>query len=83
MEDHTDHAPYADDVAKMIADCRPPCVLGIHGDRGAGKTGFLRKLHLFMSCKDGAYEDAENTCTALWGTGLHSTTKSPRPVCIP
>ena len=67
LEDLISHAPHVRNVAHIITSCQPPYVIGIHGDWGSGKTSFLRKLHLYLSCDKNTYDDAENTCTSLWG----------------
>ncbi|MEA1901289.1 MAG: P-loop NTPase fold protein [Thermodesulfobacteriota bacterium] len=53
-------------VGDMVCDCRPPYVIGIHGNWGAGKTSFLRKIHLYLSGDRNEHEDAEGLCKELW-----------------
>lgn len=36
-------------VATDVATCCPPCVFGIHGEWGSGKTSFLHQLHLSLT----------------------------------
>lgn len=43
-EDRLGRGALADELADLIATCKPPYVLGIDGDWGAGKTSFLKLL---------------------------------------
>ena len=52
-------------VGNAIIGCRPPVVLGIHGDWGAGKTSFLHQLHFYLKgeCPQRSAEEIdEATC---------------------
>ena len=69
LEDHIGHAEQVKAVAEVISNCKPPFVIGIHGDWGSGKTSFLRKLHLCLSGKNCGYDNAEKACKDLWGDG--------------
>ncbi len=67
LDDFIDHAEQVKAVAEVISNCKPPYTIGIHGDWGAGKTSFLRKLHLCLTGKECGYDNAETTCKKLWG----------------
>jgi len=66
LYDKIEHAPHVKNVGDMVCDCRPPYVIGIHGNWGAGKTSFLRKIHLYLSGDRNEHEDAEGLCKELW-----------------
>ena len=36
-------------VGDEVATCSPPCVFGIHGEWGSGKTSFLHQLHWYLT----------------------------------
>ena len=36
-------------VGDEVAQCSPPCVFGIHGEWGSGKTSFLHQLHWYLT----------------------------------
>ncbi len=44
LVDALDRTPLVEQVCDMVARGRPPQVLGVHGDWGAGKTSFLHQL---------------------------------------
>lgn len=67
LDDQIGQAPHVADVGKIITSCTPPYVLGIHGDWGAGKTSFLRKLHLYLSGNSSGYDGAKAWCETHWG----------------
>lgn len=67
LEDQIDHCGHVESMAKVLLSCDPPYVLGIHGDWGAGKTSFLRKLHLYLSGEGCGYHKAKEFCEAHWG----------------
>ena len=50
-------------VGYAIIDCKPPVVLGIHGDWGAGKTSFLHQLHFYLKgeCPQRSAEEIDDT----------------------
>ncbi len=59
LEDQLDHYSHVESIKELLLSCKPPYVLGIHGDWGVGKTSFLRKLHLFLSGTGCGYENAK------------------------
>jgi len=67
FEDEIGHAPHVKDVGKKILSCKPPYVLRIHGDWGAGKTSFLKKLCLLLSGDKSGCEHAKGLGRKLWG----------------
>ncbi|MBN2562173.1 MAG: hypothetical protein JXQ75_14715 [Phycisphaerae bacterium] len=48
-------------VSDEVAKCSPPCVFGIHGEWGSGKTSFLHQLHwdLIGDCPQQTKEESE------------------------
>ena len=46
LEDKLGRIGIIDQIARDIADGRPPFVFAVHGDWGAGKTSFLRQLEV-------------------------------------
>ena len=36
-------------VGDEVAACAPPCVFGVHGEWGSGKTSFLHQLHWYLT----------------------------------
>lgn len=72
LQDHVNHASHVIDVASIVTSCQPPYVLGIHGDWGAGKTSFLKKLHLCLSGKNSGYENAIELSSLMWGEDYKS-----------
>lgn len=66
LEDRLNHAGHVEIVAGMIDKCAPPFVVGIHGDWGAGKTSFLKKLRLYLAGTDCSYDMADEIGKQLW-----------------
>ena len=67
LDDYLQHGEHIKRLGNMIQTCKPPFVLGIHGDWGAGKTSFLKKLHVYLAAQDSGYEDALVKGKVLWG----------------
>ncbi|QTA83067.1 KAP family P-loop domain-containing protein [Desulfonema limicola] len=67
LDDLIGHKDHVKSVANTIEQCDPPYVLGIHGDWGAGKTSFLRKLHLYFAGEGCGYDGAKDNYTNLFG----------------
>lgn len=66
LQDHIGHSEHIQMLADIAESCEPPYVLGIHGDWGAGKTSFLRKLHLYLSAEGCGYAGAKASYQQLW-----------------
>jgi hypothetical protein len=49
LTDLLDHTDIVRQVGETAAGCQPPCVLGVHGDWGSGKTSFLHALHYYLA----------------------------------
>ena len=49
INDLLERGPLVGEVARWVATCRPPMVVGIHGDWGSGKTSFLHQLQFALS----------------------------------
>ncbi len=49
LHDQLARTPLVAEVVRWVATCRPPLVVGIHGDWGSGKTSFLHQLQ-FQLC---------------------------------
>ena len=67
LEDQIGHCGHVKSMADVLLSCEPPYVLGIHGDWGAGKTSFLRKLHLYCSGEGCGYNKANDFYEQHWG----------------
>ena len=59
-------------VGDDIATCPPPCVFGIHGAWGSGKTSFLHQLHWYLTGDCPEQTDAERD--AAKGQGINPKT---------
>ncbi len=57
LEDQLGHSRHVEEMAELLLTCKPPYVVGIHGDWGVGKTSFLRKLHAYLSGEKCGYKD--------------------------
>ncbi len=56
-----------------LATCEPPCVFGLDGDWGSGKTSFLRRLYLEISGQKppGVTKEAEARFREGWTSSSH------------
>lgn len=84
LEHHSDHPTLNDKLnrtesikkkARIITQCNPPQVFGIHGDWGAGKTSYLHQLRYHLDGQTTGYSDAatdleekayENEVMTIW-----------------
>jgi len=77
MAFHSDHPTLADSlerldllkkVGNLVKTCSTPCVVGIYGDWGSGKTSFLRALELYLSGTSGVIDVSSNEVIKLVNT---------------
>ena len=47
--DDLERGPLIEEVGEAIARCKPPQVLGVHGDWGLGKTSFLHQVQWYLT----------------------------------
>lgn len=60
-------------VGDEIANCEPPCVFGIHGEWGGGKTSFLHQLHWHLTGDCPEQTEAERKEAKAHSSSKHKT----------
>ena len=73
LEDALAHAAHVQRVGQMVLSCKPPFVLGIHGDWGTGKTSFLKKLRLYLAGRESGYGKPDVQGKRMWPADYHGT----------
>ena len=67
------------EVGDSIAECRPPQVLGVHGDWGLGKTSFMHQVQFYLTGKCPLFSDDE---VAEAKQAFPDAGKHPKKVCV-
>lgn len=62
-------------VGNEVAECGPPCVFGVHGEWGSGKTSFLHQLHWFLIGECPEQSDAQQEAAADLGNEIRKDYK--------
>lgn len=70
LDDLLERKALIQEIGDSVADCQPPCVFGIHGDWGSGKTSFLHQLELYLSgeCPACSHTHQAIDPKKAWGT---------------